>query len=112
MTIWDDMLSDIYSSPIAVPGAVFDGVPGQTFTIVDKTAGVELVVAKVRTVAAALCIRNTELVAKGVTDVSVLVNNMVTFNGNTWKVVTYQARPLPSGENSGEYLLLVRKVVS
>lgn len=80
----------------------------EPLTVIDKTAGTEVELngpAEMPTIAPALVVRAADVGAVGD-----LVQQTVTVNGTTWKVVNYKPRPTPQGESKGEYLLVLRRV--
>jgi hypothetical protein len=75
--------------------------------VVDKTAGVALSdrmnVESIRPVAR---VRTAELVANGI-DMADLPNGLISFNGATWRIKAYRQMPAPTGEMTGETMLIL-----
>lgn len=104
-----DIFSGALDSIFAALGveATFSGLT-EPLIVIDKTGGTEVEMngpAEMPTIAPALVIR-----AADVGDVGDLVQQTVTVNGATWRVVNYKPRPTPMGESKGEYLLVLRRV--
>lgn len=110
MTVWTDALDGIYASDIAVDG-VFDFLT-DSIRVIDKTAGVDLMPlghAKVPTIVPAAVVQRSTLAAAGVTSLASLLNQTLTLNGATWKIVNHAYRVWPGGELGGEVTLILRK---
>lgn len=110
MTIWTDALDNIYSTDIAVDG-LFSFLT-ESVRVIDKTAGVDLMPlghAKVPTIVPAACVQRTVLTAAGVTDLADVINQTLTLNGATWRIVNHAYRVYPGGELGGEVTLILRK---
>lgn len=80
-----------------------------TLTVLDKTEGVMLESQnggfQLATSKPAACVRISELTANSLTRAD-LRDAQITFNGNDWKIVATQPKPLPSG--SGELYLILQ----
>lgn len=86
-------------------------VDGESFalTVIDKTSGVEVEFGgdvAVATIKPACVVRSSELSTQGV-DSSKMKGGQITFNGATWKIENKMPRPGPSGESTGEVMLLL-----
>lgn len=104
------LLDPIYSV-LGVPAKL--GLPdGETFvegfTVIDKTAGVQLgdKESKVDSIEPACCIRNKELADAGLAP-SDLDGGTIEFNGSRWRIVGYPKRPVPSGARKGEVMFIL-----
>lgn len=91
--------------------AVFIDVDGMSFTltVIDKTSGVEVDFGgdiAVNTLKPACVVRSTELATQGV-DLAKMKGGQITLNGATWEIEGKLPRPGPSGEASGEVMLLL-----
>lgn len=91
--------------------AVFLDVDGvrADLTIIDKTSGVEVEFGgdvAVATIKPACVVRTIELSTQGV-DTTKMKGGQITFNGATWKIENKMPRPGPSGESTGEVMLLL-----
>jgi hypothetical protein len=75
--------------------------------VVDKTAGVALSdrmnVESIRPVAR---VRTAELVANGI-DMTDLPNSLISFNGADWRIKAFRQMPAPTGEMTGETMLIL-----
>lgn len=80
-----------------------------TLTVLDKTEGVMLASAnnplQLGTTKPAACVRVSELAAKEIARED-LKDVAISFNGNDWKIVATQPKPLPSG--AGELYLILQ----
>jgi hypothetical protein len=78
-----------------------------TIAVVDKTAGVALSdrmnVESIRPVAR---VRTAELVANGI-EMTDLPNSQISFNGASWRIKAYRQMPAPTGEMTGETMLIL-----
>jgi hypothetical protein len=78
-----------------------------TVAVVDKTAGVVLSdrmnVESIRPVAR---VRTAELVANDV-EMADLPNSLISFNGASWRIKAYRQMPAPTGEMTGETMLIL-----
>jgi hypothetical protein len=109
--LWTVNLDAIYTT-IGVE-AFLVSAPADVFTVVDKTAGIEVPMAggqaQMPTIIPAAAVRVYELAEYGITDPRTLINSMITFNDVTWKIINVAPKPTPSGEASGEVYLHLRK---
>lgn len=81
------------------------GIPAQ-LTVIDKTTGIEVTEGGVTTIRPACAVRAAELAAEDV-EPEDLDGSAVTFNGNSWRIEARLPRPAPTGEEGGEYLLIL-----
>lgn len=83
------------------------GIPVDTITVIDKTAGVEtgdgVTVSSVKPAAA---VRYYELTAAGVAR-DQLNGSTISFNGGTWQIRSSLPKPSPVGETEGELYLIL-----
>lgn len=85
-------------------GTVFDDL-----SVIDETSGVEVDIggdAAVNTIKPACFVRQVELSQRGIS-VSGLKGSQITFSGKTWAVENKLPRPSPSGEDTGELMLIL-----
>lgn len=88
------------------------GVPatglGSTVTVLDRTAGISIPDSRtqIETVRPVALVRAAELAAAGIS-VDDLVDNQITFNGQTWRIKAYRPVPSPEGETAGEVMLML-----
>jgi hypothetical protein len=99
----------VFASELAVPGTL----NGVEITVIDDTrakvqasGGVE-----VRSVGPGAFARIPELTAKGILRDD-YVDAVLTFNGRTWTVRSYELRGSPNGEDLGEVRFLLKTVES
>lgn len=80
-----------------------------TLTVLDKTEGVMLESPnsplQMATTKPSACVRMSELAANEIRRED-LKNAAITFNGNTWRIVATQPKPVPSG--AGELYLILQ----
>lgn len=75
-------------------------------TVIDKTAGIEVLDGAVLTVRPVAFVRMAELTANGLTRDD-LNGASLTFNGKSWLVKLHQPHPSPAGEGNGEIKLIL-----
>lgn len=104
MSMFEDALASIHDA-LTVEAEVL----GRTLPVIDKTSGVELTGGKSGargpSVHPACVIRRAVLEEHSLTPDD-LVNQSITINGRTWRVINHQERPNPDGV--GEYYLVLR----
>lgn len=91
--------------------AALVNVDGESFalTVIDMTSGIEISPGgdiAIATIRPACAVRAVELAQRGIA-VSGLRNAQVTFNGKTWTVERKLNNPSPSGESTGEFILIL-----
>jgi hypothetical protein len=100
---YQSLLYDPIYNMLGVPATGLD----QTITVIDKTTGVAIpdktLIETVRPVAN---VRAKELAQKNIA-VADLPENIITFNGNDWRIKTTRSVPSPNGEADGEYMLIL-----
>lgn len=111
MTVdYQAMLLDPIYATLGVPARVTlaDGVTQFDVTVIDKTSGVEAgdKDAKVDTVLPAACVRAAEWKTHGKRPVD-FEGASIEFNGSRWEVDSYPKRPVPTGGQTGEILLIL-----
>jgi len=76
-------------------------------TAIDKTGGVMVGDnVAIGTVEPGAIIRLSELLAVGLTRES-LDGALIAFSGNVWRIVSHHPKPVPSGENAGEIVMIL-----
>lgn len=108
------MIDQLYASDLAAD-ATIDSLPGVSFRVQDKTAGIEQQPGSsgvsVPTLVPACVIRRPELTAAGVTDLGALMRQVITFNGAAWRIMSHRPKPQPrGGEAGGEVFLYLRSL--
>lgn len=110
LEIFSAALDEVYAA--LGTDATFAAIPGETLTVIDKTAGVDLEAGngsiKRPTLQPAAVVRRAELTSAGVTDLATIVNTVVTFNGKAWRIASHKSKPTPEGEDKGELYLVLR----
>ncbi len=115
MSLWDIHYDALYASPIAVDAVltIACGDVPMALRAIDKTMGVELGGAKdqrnrfsseVETVEPGATVRAADLTGIDLAD---LRDASLEINGKTWIVRNHRMRPSPTGEGTGEVLLLL-----
>lgn len=107
MTIWSDMLDNIYVSEVAVDAVLITADSGSvtaTLKAIDKTVGIEVddsSEATLLTIRPAAYMRMAELTANSITRTD-LDGGTIAINGKTWLIKAHALRPNPDGELKGE----------
>lgn len=109
-SIWADMLSAIYSGPIAADATLTPGSGGSALSvkIIDKTRGLVFSEenADVQTILPAATMRMATLEDNAL-DRNDLDGGSLTINGKVWTIKAHSLKPNPDGELKGEVVLLL-----
>jgi hypothetical protein len=108
MIDWQTHYDPIYNT-LGVPATIASaGGQSATLTAIDKTSGVSIPDPRtqIETVRPVARVRARELGQVGIL-VSDLTEGQITFNGQTWRIKTYQPMPSPGGEADGEIMLIL-----
>jgi predicted metal-dependent TIM-barrel fold hydrolase len=111
MTVWSDMLDNIYTSEIGVDATLTPGSGSEALTvrIIDKTRGMEFVNDSntgVMSISPAATIRMSTLEAEGLTRAD-LDDGVVTINSKDWRIKSHVLKPNPDGELKGEVVMIL-----
>jgi hypothetical protein len=101
---WNSALYDPLYSNFGVEAEL----AGETVTVIDMTAGVEIDAgnALLPTIKPAAMVRAAELTTAGLTAEN-LPDAILLLNSNEWTVKNVHPKPGPEGKGSGEYLLVL-----
>jgi hypothetical protein len=108
MIDWQTHYDPIYNT-LGVPATLASaGGQSATVTAVDRTSGVSIPDPRtqIETVRPVARVRARELEQAGIL-VSDLPEGNITFNGQAWRIKTYQPMPSPAGEADGEIMLIL-----
>jgi hypothetical protein len=108
MIDWQTHYDPIYNT-LGVPAELASaGGQSATITAVDRTSGVSIPDPRtqIETVRPVARVRARELEQSGI-PVADLPEGQITFNGQTWRIKTYQPMPSPAGEADGEIMLIL-----
>jgi hypothetical protein len=108
MIDWQTHYDPIYNT-LGVPATLASaGGQSATVTAVDRTSGVSIPDPRtqIETVRPVARVRARELEQVGIL-VSDLPEGNITFNGQAWRIKTYQPMPSPAGEADGEIMLIL-----
>ncbi|AZO38635.1 MAG: hypothetical protein EOS81_10635 [Mesorhizobium sp.] len=111
MSIWDTHYAALYASPIAVDASltIACGEVPKALRAIDKTnpAALNFRGVDVLDVKPSATIRASDLAG---IDPANLRDADLTLNGKSWRVVSHQPLPAPTGEAAGEIMLVLSEV--
>jgi hypothetical protein len=100
------LFNPVYDA-VSVPATLVTAASAFAVAVIDKTAGVALSDRmNVESIRPIVRVRTAELAANGI-DVGDLPNSEITFNGATWRIKAYRQMPAPTGEMTGETMLIL-----
>jgi hypothetical protein len=101
------LFNPVYDA-LSVPASLISSVGATaSLSVIDKTAGVALSDRmNVESIRPVVRVRTAELVRNGI-DVTDLPNSEISFNGASWRIKAYRQMPAPTGEMTGETMLIL-----